>query len=734
MNDRSIIPTPDPGAGGSWLNAYLPDAPVQQFQPRGQIINFAMIRGILFRQRWLIGAVITAALVAGLIVTLMATPMYASTAKVRISPRGSFIVQGQDIEGTLANNQMFDYLTTQVETIQSQALADTVAADLNLGNRYDLLGKDIDAGRPDKISDEEWLKQKNAIAASIIKGMVEATVPRTGWVVPITVRSDNPALAAELANGYADAYVASDTRDSIDNNKYARDYLRDQIAIVRGRLQEAELKANEYARANQIITGVSGGTDGTVPTTLTTENLTGINSRVAAARATRIEAEQRWRSIQNAPASQLPEAQTNQTLNQLLGERTKRQAEIAELRQRYNEDFPQIRSLKAQVEALNSQIDRTSADIKATARTAYVVALNQENALKAELSSVTGDKLVEQDKQVEYGVLTREAAALNQQLSALLARFNELSSAANVETGAIVKLDPAVVSSTPYSPRLTMNLTLALVFGIAAAAALAVLRETLDDRIRSLDDIEDKIGLRLLGHTPHVEQGDLDDQGANRFSALMEAYSSIRAAVDFAVPRSRNVIQFTSSQASEGKSTTAVILAELFGSLGRRVLLVDTDLRRPSVARMLPMERPKIGLVEVLLGHVEFEDALVKGVHSNLDILPVGEIPPNPAEMLSSPEFRKFVDEQRVNYELVIFDSCPVMGLADAPILSSIVDSTVFVLEANRVPFGQVRAALRRITSAGGHIAGVVVTKYRALEAGQSYDYQYGYYQYGKGD
>ena len=122
----------------------------------------------------------------------------------------------------------------------------------------------------------------------------------------------------------------------------------------------------------------------------------------------------------------------------------------------------------------------------------------------------------------------------------------------------------------------------------------------------------------------------------------------------------------------------------------------------------------------------------VKGLHENLDILPVASVSPNPTEIFASPQMREFVEECRREYSLVIFDSCPVMGIADAPMLASLADGTVFVLEANKVPFGQARAAIRRIRMGNGNVIGAVLTKYRALEAGQSYDYQYGYYHYGK--
>ncbi|MEM8977190.1 MAG: CpsD/CapB family tyrosine-protein kinase, partial [Pseudomonadota bacterium] len=215
------------------------------------------------------------------------------------------------------------------------------------------------------------------------------------------------------------------------------------------------------------------------------------------------------------------------------------------------------------------------------------------------------------------------------------------------------------------------------------------------------------------------------------FTALMEAYTSIKATIEFSLPRSRNVLQFSSTHESEGKSTTAVVLAELFARSGRKTLLIDADLRRPSVAKLLELDRPEIGLVEVLLGHTTLEEAIVAGVHENLDVLPIGTVPPNPAEILSSDELAELVAKYREQYSLIIFDSCPVLGLADAPTLSRVVDGTIFVLEANRVPFSQARNAVKRLRSAGGNVLGLILTKYRALEAGQSYNYQYNYYEYG---
>lgn len=736
MNEKTNLQAADARREGAWLDAYIPEGqlgPLVQPQATAKLINFGAIRGIIYRQRWLVGAVIVLALLVGLIITLLSVPMYQADAKVSVKPYGQYVVEGQDVEQGFAPMQIFDFLATQVEVIKSRSLAETVVKNLDLASRYDLLGKDIDESRAPGMTDEQWLEAKEALAISALTAGVVAEVPTKNWVIAIGFQSESPTLAAEIANAYADAFVATGSRNSVASNAYALEYLKKEIEDTRLRLGEAEKVSNSYARNSGIIVGTAETEDGSgTSTTLTGANLASINARVANARAVRIEAEQRWRAIQNLPAAELPEVQANQALQGVVSDRTSKLIQLAELRQRYNDDFPQIQNLLAQIKVLDSQIERSSGNVKASARSEFLVAQSQERALEAELASLTGDRLVEQDRQVELSALDRESQALRDQLKSLLDRYNQINSAANLDPGTISKIDSAMVPSAPFAPSIPGNMGLALVFGIALAAGLAVLRETLDDRIRSLEDVEEKIGLLLLGHTPHVATSDIEAQGSNRFSALMEAYSSIRAAIDFTLPRNRNVIQLTSSQAGEGKSTTAVILAELFAGLGRKTLLIDADLRRPSVASLLDIERPKVGFVEVLLGHVELEAAVVKGVHENLEILPMGEIPPNPAEILASREMREFIEKYRQEYSLIIFDSCPVMGLADAPILASLVDGTVFVLEANRLPFGQARSAVRRLAVAGGQVIGVVLTKYRALEAGQSYGYQYGYYQYGR--
>lgn len=730
MNDRSIINAPEPYPRGGWIDAYMPEGQLTNFQPQPQFLNLSAVRGILYRQRWLVAAIIFAAAVAGLILTLLAKPMYEASATVRIEPYGAQIVEGQNLESGVDSNMIFSLLSTQMEIITSRSLAENVAEDLNLGEREDFLGADIDKDRPANLSDDQWIEARQVMAASILQESINAENTDGTWIIEIAYRSQSPTIAAEVANAYSAAFVATDTRSSTAVNEYAQDYLQEQIELTRARLQEAELAANAYARENGIIVQPTTGEDGESGGTLTTANLASINGRVSAARAARIEAEQRWRSIQNLPAAQLPEAQSSAVLQALIIDRAAKRTQLADLRQRYNEDFPQITNLRSQIATIEEQIERSSADIKAAVRNDYIVARNQEQALQAELEGLTGETLAEQDRQVDFSVLEREAQALRDQLQALLNRFNQISTAANVQSGMINPLDSAVAPRAPYAPNLLNNMVLALVLGIGVAVGLAVLREIFDDKVRSLDEAEERIGLPLLGHTPHVSAREISSAGREHYSALMEAYSSIRLTMDFAMPTDLKVIQFTSSEASEGKTTTAALLAELFASLGRKTLLVDADLRRPSIGKLFGVGKPKAGLIEVLVGQSDLESAIIRGEQENLDILPLREALSKPGEIFASSQLSEFIEKNRKQYSLIIFDSSPILGLADAPMLSRLVDGTVFVMEANRAHFGQARAAIKRLRRGGGNPIGAVITKYRALEAGEQYSYQYGYYQY----
>lgn len=721
----------------SWVDQYLPRTDGAAIDRTGNLISLETIRGLAFRQRNLLIGVILAVLVLSLVATLMTKPVYQASATVQVDSSQANIVEGQDLEPAMRGGEFSRYMSTQGAVIMSKRMAYQVVDTLKLADNDELLG-DAATTRPANLSDEKWKARRREIAAAILKGGVSVVVPDDIRILTISFKSENPRLAASIANAYVDNFVLEDTRRGIEISTYAQNYLTTQIREIGNKLQNAEMAANAYAKANGIIATTApaaGDTNGaSPPATITVATLGTVSGTYTETRNRRIAAEQRWRNAQGLAPSQLPEVQANNAIQALVAERSKVAAQISELRQRYGENYPQVSEARATLTSLDSQITRLSTDVKNSIRDQYELALRQEEALSGELKKVSGDTLDEQDRRVRYNLLDREAAALRTQLAALLDRYNQVAAAANIQQGAITKVDDASVPGAPISPNLTKNLLAAMVMGIGLAVALAVLRDSLDDRLRSVDDVERKLGTPLLGFTPNVESMDVEAQVADPFSALMESYSSLRTSLDFAQSGDNRVLMVTSSQPSEGKTLTATVLARKYAELGHKTLLIDADLRKPTVSAMFgATKRPTQGFVEVLLGDIDLQSALIKGTIDNLSVLPVGSIPQNPVEILSSPRLAEFIQKCRGDYALIMIDSAPVMGLADAPLVSRLVDGVVFIVEANRSNFGQTKTALRRLRSVGANVLGVVLTKYRSAEAGLSYDYHYNYYSYGHG-
>lgn len=735
MHDPNMNNMP---AASPFVDRYLPKADEGFGSPGGGegTIRLAAIRGIIYRQRSILIGVVAVALVLGLVITLLTKPLYEAAATVEIDPGGNKVAAGLDPE--LGTVDVSRFMTTQGAVIKSRAMAYRVVDAMKLDTNKDLIGQ-LATDRPEGASDKDWAEMRRETAAAIVQGGVNVEIPYDSRIVTISYKSDDPRVAAMVANGIVDTYLLEDTRRALEANTMSLRFLTKQITEVRGKLQEAELSTNAFAKTNGIIgeAPATGGADGgnadssTGASTITAANLFSVNTSYTQARAKRIAAEQRWRAISAVPASQLPEVQQNGVVQGMVSDRAKATTELAQLRQRYGDNFPRIGELKSQIAALDSQITRSSADIKSSIRNDYEIALRQEQGLESELQRASGATMTEQDRRVRYNLLNRDAGALRTQLATLLDRYTQLSSVSQVNSNKSTKLDPAEVPGGPVSPNLFKNMLIAGIAGFGLALVLAILRESFDDRMRSAEDVERKLGYPLLGHTPMVGDQELAEQSIDPFSPLMEAYSSVRTAIDFAYPGSNRVFLITSSEPSEGKSMTSAILGRNYARLGRKTLLVEADLRKPSLSHIFADKRPERGILEVLLGEADLSSVLLPNVHENLDVLPVGKKPVYPVELLSSPVMASFIEKVRQEYAVVIFDTAPVMGLADAPTLSRLVDGTIFIVEANRAHYGQAKTALRRLRSASANVLGVVLTKFRAADAGQDYDYHYRYYTYG---
>ncbi|RIV83038.1 GumC family protein [Aurantiacibacter zhengii] len=723
------------GAGEGPLERYMPAAGGNTRPYSPAMFSLTDIRGVIWRQRFILVGVVLFALAVGLTLTLLATPKYEASASVRVTSSGPDIVEGQ--EYLVSAGGLTRERETMSRVIQSRSMARQVVERLELHDNADFMGSD---SLPE---DERSVEARKFSAAQKLQDGLSAQLPPNTQIIMMSYTSSDPALAAAVVNGYAETFVTLNVQEAVEANSYARAYLEEQIAKTRNELRDAEIEAIQYARANNIVgrpMGVGSGTEGEgadagTATTLAASTLTGITQTYTEARTRLINSEARWRMVANRPAAELPEVQRNSAVQSLQTRRGEMRSQLADLRQRYQDDYPAVRELISNMEELDRQIAETENDIKEGIRSEYEIARQQAAALAAELASVSSATLDEQDRRVQYNMLDRDVDALRSQLDDLLQRYNQITAATNLQPSNLTILDTALVPSAPSSPSLFRNMLVALIVGLGVAGGLAVLRETLEDRIRSIEDIQSKLRLHAVGQVPLVADGDVIDDVKNSFSVVSEAYASIRASIDYVTrDLEKKVLQFTSTEAAEGKTTSSLAIARSYAAVGRRVLLIDLDLRRPALHRALLQNRPKQGIVEAIYGHTALQNVVIKA-EDGYDFLPIGSATPiNPVEILSSGLVGEFLNKARASYDVILVDGSPVLGIADAPLLSRFVDGVIFIAEANRSPARQTRTALSRLTGVGANVIGVIVTKFQPLEAGENYKYEYSYYSYSERD
>lgn len=704
---------------------------------KGPSFDLRFILAVTRRNMLLIGGIIGLALAFTVVLTLLTTPKYTATAKIQINDSSSRVFSEEDAqdEAVGASWDTDRFLKTQTEIISSRSLALRVAQRLNLaGNPVFFAAQEAQApeqGTP--------LAQAQARAAALLRANLNVLLPRDSRVVSIQFTSTNSEMSSKIANAYVDEYIQSNLQRKFDSSSYARTFLGDQLQLAKQKVEESERALNSYARSNGLIIPRAASTgsdkDGTSSgNSVTTTSLIQLNSAANEATARRIAAESRWRAISSVPLLSSNEVLSNTTVAQLLSSKAQIEASLKEEQSRHLDDYPAVLAKRSQLKALNDQIQLTASNIKNAVRSDYEAAKQAEQSLTSSVSSLKGETLAEQDRTVQYGLLSRDADTNRQVYDGLLERYKKLNATAGVSLSNISIVDQAETPRFPSSPNLLRNLLLGLIIGFVIAALLVMVREQFNDSIRVPDDVEQKLEMPLLGVIPGARDDNPDEALADPKSAVTEAYNSLRGSLMYSTSEGLSkVIQITSAQPAEGKTTSSLAIATGFARMGRSVLLIDADMRRPSVHRRVNLSNDA-GLSTFLTSQTSLVDLALATSVPNLSVLPSGPVPPSPTELLSSSRLEELLLEGARNFDTVIVDSPPVLGLADAPLMSALVDGVVFVVEANRNRRGSLRGALRRLRTMRPTILGGVLTKFEATKAGAQYYsdyYGYDYYQYG---
>ncbi|MBW7881732.1 MAG: polysaccharide biosynthesis tyrosine autokinase [Caldilineaceae bacterium] len=744
-----------PATGGAGSALAVSDAPgralavaLQQEDARDDDeIDLLAYWRILVKHRRLVIGVMAAVVALALLKTLMSTPIYRATATLQIEKVGAQVVQ----VGAAQPTEMYggwdpDFLQTQYELIKSRSLAERVAGDLNLDRtaieriyQPGWLGQLLSQLRPKtkdqettgpKLSAAEEARRQLAAGAGLISGGLTVEPVRNSRLVRINFDSPSPQFSARAANAIADGYIAAGLERRFGASSYAKTYLEDQLKLAKARLEESERKLVAFAqRENLVNTGDNGQT-------LATQNLTQLNAALAAAQDQRIRAQARWRQASSGamPADMIG----NSNIRPLQQQRAQLQGQYQLKLQTFKPEYPEMKQLKGQIDELDRQIAQETASVRASVKAEYDAAAAQEGMLKGQIAALRTEALDVDGRSIEYNVLKREVDTNRQLYDGLLQRYKQVDVAGDVRDNNISIIDRAEVPLWRFKPNLPLNLALGVLLGGMLGVLLAFLLEFLDDTLKTPEDIEQKLKLPVLGIIPKLgAKENVASAMSDPQSAFSEAYRSVRTALQFASDRGvPKTLLVTRTGSGEGKSTTALALARHFAQLGKRVLLIEADLRNPSLRKTLGLAKTEFGLSNLLSGGCTLADATLAAGEERLQVILAGPLPPNPAELLSGTKLVSALTVVGEQYDQIILDGPPVLGLADAPILGNAADGTVLIVNSAKTRIGAAQAALKRLLAARARIVGVVLAKYDSRAAGYGYGYGYGYqydsyYSYG---
>ena len=722
-------------------------------EPQGPEINFMAYWHVLVKHRLVIAGAVALALLAGLIFTLTTTPIYRATLSLQIDREEANIV---DIEGVTPDmSRDLDFMQTMYSLLRSRDTATRTVRRANLandqafmqqssGSSLGFIGRLFGGGSEkakastapaDRASAER--RARNILMSGLTINPIRGT-----RLVQVSYDSPNPAVAAKVANAVGESFIASNLDRRFEASNYARNFLEDKLAEAKTRLEESEKALVAYAQQEQIINvtpttttggGGQGGAEQTASQSLTASDLVSMNNALAMAKSERIKAEQRWRQAQGADLTTLPEVRNSGTIQALRQQQATLQAQYQQKSVQLLDDHPEMLQLKGQIAELDVQIRAEMESARQSIYQQYQVAARQEASLSGQVNSLKSGVMDLRNRSIQYNTLQRDVDTNRSLYDGLLQRYKEIGVAGGVGSNNVSVVDRAEAPRSPFKPNLMINLLIALGVGLMLGLGAAFALESLDETIKVPEDIEGKLGMPLLGAIPMLEKGVTPEEAmADPRSSFSEAYYSVRTALQFStnegVPRN---ILVTSARPSEGKSTTSVALAKNFAKLGMTVLLVDSDLRNPSLHRTLRADSSQ-GLSNYLTGGAALIDLCQATDQPNLAFIPCGPLPPNPAELLAGGRIRALVAEAQQHFDLLVIDGPPVMGLADAPLLASTVAGTILVIEAGTTRQGLAKAALRRLGLGNARMLGALLSKFSVKSAGYGYGYGYAYnYEYG---
>ncbi|HEX7782634.1 MAG TPA: polysaccharide biosynthesis tyrosine autokinase [Sphingobium sp.] len=675
------------------------------------------------RGKAIIFSIIATCLVIGAVVTLMMSSRFTASSRIEVSRDQKKIAGPQGLGPDAAQDT--DFYNTQYYLLQAQSLAIRVVRTMKLAENDDFFAAHgLSApGKPEVVTlgkapqfTPQNRSERERLAVQLLEDNIEVKPIRGSSLIDVSYTSRSPVWSAKVVNAWIGQFVNSAVERRMMSTAAARKFLQGRLAELRASIERSERNATLYASISGIIplsASVDGRGKGRAEQTLASTDFAALNDALHQAMVRRAVVG----SQSGAEAAGAGGADSAaQTLAILRANRAEVAADYARLSTRFKPAYPALAAAGRQLKALDDSIAREEVRVRASVASEAQNAAQLENRLRKEVGQ-SKSRLDKQNRDsVQYDIYRREADTNRALYDGFLERYKQLS-VSDVGANDISVVDLAQVPEKPSSPKLYKNLALALLIGVALSIIVTAMLERTDNGVEENSDIQEILGIPLLGTTRELQEGDAQSLLADPKSALSESYQRIWSRL----PEGHGALMVTSTREGEGKSTTALGVAMAAARSGKKVLLVDADMRRPVLHDYMHVENDR-GLSNLLSGDDNWKAVVRRTKSGGVTLLPAGPVPPAAGELLNGDRMTILVAQLLQSYDHVIVDTPPLLDLQDAPLVARSVQAILFVVEAGGAGVRSVRAALDRLDGVDAPISGAIMTKLGEGNAHYQYD------------
>jgi polysaccharide biosynthesis transport protein len=701
---------------------------------------------ILRKHQWLILSFLVAVVTIVSIATFRMQSVYVATTRIEIDRENGGILpfQGVDTYDFMMDD---NYIETQSKILTSETLALQTIRSSGLGARPEFSSPN---GPSEAVAIGSLENQRRPAELGSFLGSLSVRRVPNSRLLDISFESTDPQFAARIVNEHVKNFQDQNIKSHYDELTRATTWLNDELDELKIKVQESEDKRIAYERKNQIWTLDD-------KSNITTQRLADVNKALTDAQDDRMKKEALYEFAKAGDIADVPALHDDPVLQGLMQKRQSMSEDYVDALSQYGPNFPKVQRLQLQMKDLDQSIQKQNLSILHRIESEYREARQREEMMKQALEEQKGEANEMAGRLVEYNILKREAEANKALYDGLMTKLKEVGISAALRSSNIRVVDPAMIPAYPSRPAKARNIALAFLVGLVGGIGLALLREYLDNTVKTPDDIETLARLPSLAVVPQFVGSNgngprksllkgISTNGQDKRielvaqhlpkSQMSEAFRALRTSLLLSQPgRPPQVILVTSALPREGKTTAAANLAVTLAQLGDHTVLVDADLRKPGVGRLLNLNGGKYAGLSSYLAGVSTLD-LVTVPHPaipNLAAIPTGPLPPNPADLLSSNRLVEAIAELRARFKFVVIDSPPIMAATDAVILSVQTDGVLLVVRSGETPKEAFTRTRDLLNSVKCHMLGVVLNAVDSSAPDYYYSYRYYPYSYGYG-